>query len=162
MVGKNADYGVSVKVDTSEIEKLARGLGTYKSILPRSVSNSALKNAARPMLKSAQRLAPVGDRLKSKRAGATRRDLRIKAVAPADGESSRLLVGVSKNRGKAGRRTHFITRGFTDRGGRFHRARDFLKDAYDYTIEIVRDNYGREVLISFKKWALNNLPRGRS
>ncbi len=152
---------MSVKVDLSEMEKLARGLDTYRSILPRSVSDSALKRSSRPMLLSARRLAPVGDRLKDKRAGATRRDLRIKAVAPTGGENSRVLVGVSKNKGKVGRRTNLITRGFTDRGGRFHRARDFLKDAYDYTIEIVRDNYGREVLASFKKWAGKNLPKSR-
>ncbi|MCF0074478.1 hypothetical protein LZD49_28595 [Dyadobacter sp. CY261] len=152
---------MSVKVDLSELEKLARGLATYWSILPKSVSNTALRTAARPMLKSAQRLVPVGDRLKSKRAGATKRGLRIKIVQPATDENSRVLVGVSKNKGEAGRRTNLITRGFTDRGGRFHRARDFLKDAYDYTIEIVRDNYGREVLVSFKKWALKNLPRGK-
>lgn len=152
---------MSVKVDMSEMEKLARGLDTYRSILPRSVSDSALRRSARPMLLSARRLAPVGDRLKDKRAGATRRDLRIKTVAPADGENSKVLVGVSKSKGKAGWRTNLITRGFTDRGGRFHRARDFLKDAYDYTIEIVRDNYGREVLSSFKKWASKNLPKRR-
>jgi len=152
---------MSVKVDTSELEKLARGLETYRLILPRSVSDSALRRSARPMLLSARRLAPVGDRMKDRRAGATRRDLRVKAVAPAAGEKSRVLVGVSKSKGKVGRRTNLITRGFTDRGGRLHRARDFLKDAYDYTIEIVRDNYGREIFISFKKWAAKNLPKGR-
>lgn len=152
---------MSIKVNTSELEKLARGLETYKSILPRSVADSALKRSARPMLLSARRLAPQGDRLKDARAGATRRDLRIKAVRPVGDENSRVLVGVSKSKGKVGRRTNLITRGFTDRGGRFHRARDFLKDAYDYTIEIVRDNYGREVLSSFKKWARKNLPKSR-
>ncbi|ACT96703.1 hypothetical protein [Dyadobacter fermentans] len=152
---------MSVKVDTSELEKLARGLETYKSIVPRSVSDSALRISARPMLLSARRLAPVGDRLKNKRAGATRRDLRIKAVKPVGEENSRVLVGVSKSKGKVGRRTNLITRGFTDRGGRFHRARDFLKDAYDYTIEIVRDNYSREIFTSFKKWASKNLPKSR-
>ncbi|KQS33969.1 hypothetical protein [Dyadobacter sp. Leaf189] len=161
-----------IQINADELLKLATGLDQYKSIMPKSVSTQALRNAVRPMFRSAQRLAPSG-RVVSKsgwgknkgpefaRGGATRRDIRIKLVPARGQETARVIVGVSKKSGKVGWRTHFITRGFTDRGGRFHRPDNFLQNAYDYTIEIVRTSFQKEVLLSFRKWARRNLPKGR-
>lgn len=161
-----------IKIDANDLLKLADGLGTYKSIMPKSVASSALRKSVRPMYNSAQRLAPKG-RVVARdgwgkykgpdyaRGGMTRRDVRIKMVPPVADESARAVVGVSKKKGKVGWRTHFITQGFTDRGGRFHRGKNFLEDAFEFTIGIVRDNFNREVLLSFQKWARRNLTKGR-
>lgn len=161
-----------IKIDAKELLKLADGLAAYKNMMPKSVANSALRKSVRPMYNSAQRLAPKGRVIsregwgKNKgpeyaRGGITRRDVRIKMVPAGRDESARAVVGVSKKKGKVGWRTHFITRGFTDRGGRKHRGRNFLQDAFDYTIEIVRDNFTREALLSFRKWARRYLPKGK-
>lgn len=154
-----------ITVNTDEVKKLERGLSQYQSILPKSVAASALKKATRPMVKMAKAEAPVG---KSKnvlggnsRGGATRRDTRVKVVPVESGEIARLIIGVSKKRDKVGWRTHFITRGFTDRGGKRHAANDFLKRAYEATIGAARAEYATEILIAFKKWAQKNLPQGR-
>lgn len=161
-----------IKIDASEMEVLSRGLDRYKTIFPKANSTQALKRAARPMLRSAQRLAPTGRRVSRSgwgsktgsqytRGGATIRDLRIKVDPVKREDVSRVMVGVSRAKGKVGWRTNLITRGFTDRGGRFHRPNNFLQAAYDYTIDIVRANYSGELLLSFRKWALKNLPQGR-
>ncbi|QRQ99714.1 hypothetical protein [Dyadobacter sandarakinus] len=152
-----------VKIDTKELDKLAKGLSRYESVVPRSVKNTALRRSSKPMLDAAKKEAPVGRAISGRNneegGGATRSDLRIKAVKPEPGEDSRVLVGVSKRRGKVGWRTHFITRGFTDRGGKRHAPNDFLKRAYESTIEAVGALYKEEILIAFKKWADKNLPR---
>jgi hypothetical protein len=161
-----------IKIDASELIKLSKGLEQYKSIFPKSASTQALKKSVRPMFRSAQRLVPTGRRVAASgwgekkgsdyaRGRATARDLRIKLVPAKGNESARVLIGVSKAKGRVGWRTHFITRGFTDRGGRFHRGKDFLQNAYDYTIDIVKDNFNGELLLFFRKWAKRNLPQGR-
>ena len=95
------------------------------------------------------------------RGGATRRDMRILIVPGVGNEVSRAVIGVSQKKGKVGWRTHFITRGFSDRSGRFHKGRDFLKSAFDLTYGISKGIFAREVLVSFQKWAKRNLPQGK-
>jgi hypothetical protein len=159
-------------VDAKELAELEKGLRLYDSILPKIVANRALKNATRPMQQSARRLAPVGSTIaydgmgKRKgasfaRGGTTRRDVRFRFETSYDKAVTKGMVGVSRLKTKVGWRTHFITTGWKDRGGKRHRGKNFLQDAYTYTIDFARDNYAKETLLSFRKWAQRNLPKGR-
>jgi len=161
-----------IKIDAEDLKKLARGLDAYQSMMPKTVASSALRRSVRPMSQEARRLAPKGKVKSSEgwgkykgpeyaRGGVTRRDVRTKMVPGVAGESARAVIGVSKKKGKVGWRTHFITQGFTDRGGRFHSGKNFLENAFESTIGVVRDNFGKEVLLSFQKWARRVLPKGK-
>ena len=163
-----------IEVDVKDLYKLEAGLKHYDSILPKSVAASAFRNATKPMVKASKDFAPVGGR-KSKngwgkrtgpeyrRGGATKRDVRFKMVPSKvnAGEVSKALIGVSMKKGKSGWRTHFITSGFTDRGGRKHAGKNFLQTAFDTTIGEVSASYAKEMVGAFQKWAKRNLPQGR-
>lgn len=163
-----------IKIDVSELDRIEKGIRQYNSIMPQSVANSAFRIATRPMVQKVRSLAPVGSR-KSKngygtrtgpdyrRGGATRRDVRIKLVPSKvnAGEVTRALIGVSSKKGKVGWRTHFITRGFTDRSGRKHVGNDFLQQAFDASIDSVKAAYGQQMATCFYKWAKKTLPQGR-
>lgn len=159
-------------VDAKELAELEKGLRLYDSILPKSVANQALKRATRPMQQSARRLAPVGDTIapdgmgkhrgvRYARGGTTRRDVRFRLEPSYDRAITKGMVGISRLKTKVGWRTHFITTGYKDRGGNRHRGKNFLQDAYNYTIDFTRENYAKETLLSFRKWAQRNLPKGR-
>lgn len=111
----------------------------------------ALKTAVKPMAARVVAEAPRGkgnlrvslsrNRGRSnnyRRAGATKEDVRIKAVSDKLGEA-KVLVGVSKKSGKVGWRTHFITQGVAGK----HRIapNDFLTRAFNATIAGVRATY---------------------
>lgn len=157
-----------ISIDARELQQLDRGMSRYRNAVPKSVSNGALRKALRPMFRAAQAEVPVGkgsERISLKRRGATandyrrggstKRDLRIKAVRAEGDEITRLILGVSKKRGKVGWRTHFITGG-TERMGR----NDFLQRAYDQTIAEVSMIYSRELYDRFMEWGRQNLPQG--
>lgn len=153
-----------ITLDAKDLFKLREGFARYQNAIPKSVAQGALRAAAKPMLDSARRLAPVGgDRMmKGKgqvRGGATRRDMRILSVNPEGVEITRIAVGVSGKSNAVGWRTHFITRGFTDRGGVFHKKRDFLQDAHDYTIDVVEDKFYKALFTRFVEWGRLNLPQ---
>jgi len=156
-----------IDIDVSELVALEKGLARYESVLPRSVAGSALRTAAKPMYQAARAGVPVGKKGNVQtgalaRGGATRRDMRMKIVSGTQhGEVARVLIGVSKKTGKVGWRTHFITRGFTDRSGKKHGPNDFLKVAFDATIITVQSTFGKLMALSFQKWARNNLPQGK-
>lgn len=152
-----------ITLDAKDLFKLRDGFARYQSAIPKSVALGALRNSARPMLDSARRLAPIGEdrtvKKTSVRGGATRRDMRILSVKQEGNEIARIAVGVSGKSGKVGWRTHFITRGFTDRGGSFRRGQDFLQDTYDYTFDIVEDKFYRALFTRFIQWGKENLPQ---
>lgn len=156
-----------ITLDATELMKLNSGFERYGHILPKSVVNKALKDAAQPMLRSARSLSPVGSKIAyttkggtdQDRGGATRRDVRLRIVKSEGEEISRLLIGVSQKSGKVGWRTHFITTGYTDPSGGWHRGRDFLNEAYDNTIEIVRNSFYKTLFEGVVKWGKQNLPQ---
>ena len=163
-----------IRVDVKDLHKLEAGLRQYDSILPKSVASSAFRNATRPMVKAAKAAAPVGKRKSANgwgkkkgpeiaRGGITKRHVRIQMIPSKinAGEVSRALIGVSMRKGKVGWRTHFITTGFTDRGGRKHPGRNFLETAFNSSIAQVAGSYAREMGAAFQKWAKRNLPQGR-
>lgn len=161
-----------ITADTNELKRLEEGLRQYESILPKSVAGQALKKSSRPMEQSARRLAPVGNVVnatgwgkhrgpKYARGGTTRRDVRFKFDKSEDKALTRAMIGVSRISTKVGWRTQFYTAGYTDRGGNRHRGKNFLQDAYNFTIDFVRLNFAKESLLSFQKWAKRNLPQGR-
>lgn len=133
---------MKLTVDLRELDQLAITLRDARSIYPKSVVSAALKEAAKPMLVAAKQEAPVGNRRRyasnsntsgsMDRGGATRRDIRLKAVT-FKGGSVGVLVGVSKKRGRVGWRTQFITR-----GTKFMRRNDFLERAFNRTFDLVR------------------------
>lgn len=156
-----------ISIDAKQLQQLDRGMSRYRNAVPKRVTDGALRKALRPMLRAAQAEVPVGkgnERVSLKRrgatandfrrGGATKRDLRIKAVRAEGDEITRLIVGVSKKKGKVGWRTHFITRG-TKRT----RKNDFLQRAYDSTIAEVSMIYQRELYERFMEWGRQNLPQ---
>lgn len=170
---------MKIILNADQLTKLDATLQRYQHMLPPSVAANALRKSARPMFRAAKDLVPVSNdgreyvRLRregwsvhadanvGRRGGATRRDLRIKAVKGEHGEVGRVLVGVSQKNGKVGWRTHFITTGFTDKNGRKHTGNNFLKQAYDQTIGEVKLIFSQELYIEFQKWGKKNLPQGR-
>jgi len=154
-----------ITIDAKDLLKLAKGMETYRNAVPKSIAVKALREAIKPMLTATKNLAPVGSvvnysgRAGTERGGATRRDVRIRFVKEEGQEIARVLVGVSAKKGKVGWRTHFITRGFTDRGGNFHRGQDFLKEAYDNTFDIVQAKFYKALFDGFIKWGKENLPQ---
>lgn len=157
-------------VDAKELMKLNQGFEKYRNAIPTSTTNAALARSARPLLNSARQLAPIGTVRSNgwgkytgpdyRRGGrATQRDVRIKRVTPEGEEVARILVGVSDKSGHVGWRTHFITKGWKDRGGKWHKGKDFLQDAYDYTFEIVQTTFYKELFSNLVKWGKLNLPQ---
>ena len=153
-------------VDAKELMQLNQGFEKYRNAIPPTVAKKALREAAQPMLRSARSLAPVGrvidykrDRIDQSRGGATRRDMRMMFVKEEGEEIARVIIGVSQKSGKVGWRTHFITKGYTDRGGGFHRGKDFLGEAHEHTIDIVQNNFYKLLFEGFVKWGQQNLPQ---
>ncbi|WP_234734501.1 hypothetical protein [Tellurirhabdus bombi] len=136
---------INYRADFTELNNLA--ISFYRgaqNLFPRGVTNGAMREAAKPMLRGAIQEAPVsgGGRQRIslrhrgrnaneyRRGGATRRDLRTKTVSPSGDEASRIIVGVSSKSGHVGWRTHFRTR-----PNKQNRTMDnFLQRAYDQTI----------------------------
>jgi hypothetical protein len=161
-----------MNVDAREWSALAEKMRRYESIMPRSVADGALRESAKEMLTTAKSLAPrsgkkiyipkskIGAKNKNdkliegsyRRGGATRKDLRIRTVKGQGKEIGRVLVGVSKKADKVGWRTHFITRGYTDRGGKKHAGRDFLKPAFTQHIDEARQKFKDTLETRFKAW----------
>ena len=163
-----------IRIDISELYRLEKGLNQYRTVLPASVAKTAFRKSLRPMLQKVKSGAPVGKRKAPNgwgkrtgreyaRGGFTRRDARIKLIPSKinAGEVARGFVGISSKKNKVGWRTHFITTGYTDRGGKRHAGSDFLERAYNSTIEITRNSFGKEMASSFQKWAKRNLPQGK-
>jgi hypothetical protein len=154
-----------ITLDSKELAALSAGFSRYEAAIPRSVAAGALRESAKPMLNAARSAAPVGKpgkkalRADYRRGGATRKDLRIRAVKGEGKEIGRVLVGVSQKKGKVGWRTHFITRGYTDRGGTKRPGRDFLKTAYDAKFAEVSADFQRKLYDRFQQWAKTNLPQ---
>ena len=157
-------------VDAKELMRLNQGFEKYQNAIPTSTTNAALAKSARPLLNSARALAPVGDIRTNgwgKRKGPeykrgdriTQRSVRLKRIRPKGLEVARIMVGVNESPGYVGWRTHFITRGWKDRSGRFHKGKDFLQDAFDYTFETVQNTFYKELFTSFVKWGKLNLPQ---
>lgn len=147
-----------IKVDTKDLENLAKGLSRFKEIMPNSVANQALRKSVAPMLRATRSEVPVGN-IKGgegyyETGGTTRRDLRIRIVKGVGEESSRAIIGVSKKKGKVGWRTHFITQGTSKM-----EANPFLERAYNSTIEEVKRIFQGEFVQSFNRWAGRNLPK---
>lgn len=160
-------------------------MGKYGSIMPTAKVNSALRRVTKPMLRRTQAEVPVahagrehnplraGQRAVKRgsnpnylrRGGATRRDLRIKAVKPEPSEIGRVLVGVNKKSGHVGWRTIFITRGTKIRRNKKGQNRgkmspdNFLQRSYDSTIDGVRVDFLREYREAFVKWARSTWPQ---
>ena len=175
---------IQVGFDTKEVDKIEKAMSRYSKIFPQNKANAVLRKAVRPMLMAAFVEVPVskGDErvsLKSARGaikkgynpnylrqgGATRRDLRIKSVAPKGDELGRILVGVSKKASKVGWRTPFITHGTKERRTRGGRStgkvapNNFLQRAYDQTISMVRTDFQKAYREAFVQWAKQNLPQ---
>lgn len=174
-----------ITIDTRDIDKLTEAMGKYSGIMPNSKANSVLRKSVRPMLMKTKAEVPVQTdgqeriRISSARKaigrnsdpnylrqhGATRRDLRTKAVKAEAGEVGRVIVGVNKRRGKVGWRTPFITRGTgirrTKRGANRGRmtANDFLQRSYDQTIDFVRQDFLKEYREAFAAWARATWPQ---
>ncbi len=152
-----------ITLDAKELMKLNEGFKKYGAAIPQSVAKKALRDAAQPMLTATRNNAPVGGVINysgtSHRGGATRRDVRMMFAKIEGEEIARVLIGVSMKSGKVGWRTHFITKGYTDRGGSFHRGKDFLTEAYDNTIGIVQDNFYKTLFSGLVKWGKENLPQ---
>lgn len=159
-----------ITLDAKELMKLNEGFKKYGAAIQPAVAKKAFREAARPMLTATRNLVPVGSVIapmgwgKNKgpafaRGGYTRRDVRLKFVPPIGDEVARVAIGVSKAGSDVGWRTHFITRGWTDRGGTFHRGKDFLTEAYDNTIEVVQDNFYKTLFSNLLKWGKENLPQ---
>jgi HK97 gp10 family phage protein len=177
---------VRVTIDTTDITKLTEAMKRYGGIMPTTKANQALRKSARPMLLMARAEVPVwqGERERVslatgraaikrgsnpnnyRKGGATKRDLRLKAVAPKRDEIARVLVGVSKRSGKVGWRTHFIEQGtkprYTKNGRRYRgsiRANPFLNRSYTQTIDMVRTDFGAAYREAFIKWAKATWPQ---
>lgn len=154
-----------ITVDAKELMKLNAAFAQYTKAIPKNVAVKALRESIKPMFTASRNLAPIGNvvnysgRPGMERGGATRRDVRIRFVKEEGSEIARVLVGVSSKSGKVGWRTHFITRGFTDRGGKFHGPDNFLQEAFDNTIDIVQDKFYRSLFDGFVKWGKENLPQ---
>lgn len=155
-----------ITYDAKQLMELNSKFAKYQNAILPSLAKKALREAAQPMLRSARNLVPIGGQIAYKkggsdqdRGGATRRDLRIQFVKVEGQEVARLLVGVSQKSGKVGWRTHFVTRGWTDRGGGKHRGKNFLQEAHDNTIEIVQDSFYKTLFAGLVKWGKENLPQ---
>ena len=157
-------------VDARELMQLNAGFEKYQNAIPTATTNAALARSARPMLSAAKNLAPVGRIISSgwgdkkgpeyKRGDAiTQRSVRLKRIRPKGLEVARIMVGVNDSPGYVGWRTHFITRGWRDRSGRFHKGKDFLQQAFDSTFEEVQDTFYKELFTSLVKWGKLNLPQ---
>lgn len=176
---------INVVIDTTDIDRLAEAMKRYGGIMPTAKANQALRKSAKPMLSRAQTEVPVwrggrerislakgraaiarnSDPNYYRQGGATKRDLRIKAVNPRSKEIGRVLVGVSKKKGKVGFRTHWIEQGTSDRytKSRAYRgkikANPFLQRSYTATIDMVRTDFAAAYRLAFIKWAKATWPQ---
>ncbi|UFH52553.1 hypothetical protein [Spirosoma sp. KNUC1025] len=141
---------MQIKVDSSSLKPLMADLRRVGRALDFKTLGAALVGASKPAVRAVQQEAPVGHdghqrvslsrsrgrRNDYRRGGATRQDVRAKAVDGVGKEEVRVLIGVSKKRGKVGWRTHFITVGtirmranaFIDRG--VNRVIDQVKSSF--------------------------------
>lgn len=163
-MGTKNENSAMITLDAKELMKLNEGFKKYGAAIPPTVARSALREAARPMLTATRNLAPVGSKVSGEkggynRGGATRRDVRMMFSKVEGEEVARVFIGVSMKTGKVGWRTHFITKGWTDRSGTFHRGKDFLTEAYDNTIGVVQDNFYKTLFSNLVKWGRENLPQ---
>lgn len=176
---------IEFRINTQAMDQLGLAMKRYGQIMPTQKANNALRRSVKPMFRRAQSEVPVGRNGKEsislktarsalrrgsdpndyRRGGATRRDLRIKAVPPKAGEISRILVGVSQKRGKVGWRTPFITKGTkvrkTKKGANRGRvqANNFLQRAYSATYQGVVTDFQREYRAAFVQWAKSTWPQ---
>lgn len=151
---------MSVVIDISNLEKIARAAGKLKGEYGKTQLKGSMRKALTPMLRAVKSIVPVAyknkkstlgrDRFKRNtrdmaydRGGATKRDTRkmvVDAVGKVsygkDGAEVAGLVGTSQKRTKVGWRTKFITRGTKggkDRKGRNRKEQapnDYLGRAY--------------------------------
>lgn len=147
----------SFSVDDSQLRDFDKRLSRVGKVFDKTTTGKILRVALKPTLAATQRLAPVGQTKKKSgltyrsksgkvkrdgtydRGGATRRSARIRIVEGVGDETVRGLVGISKSRGKAGWRTHLITRVNAHR----RIAIDFLGQAERETQNDVIQNFGR-------------------
>lgn len=120
---------MNLTLDTRDMNRLDTLLATAGRYFTSQVAGQILAEAAKPMLIRVRNDTRV-------RSGATRRDARIRTVAGVNGEVTRVLVGISKRRGKSGFRTRFQVK-----GTRYQRANDFLSQAEAETAFLVRDRF---------------------
>lgn len=163
----------------SRVKRAAKG---FKTSMDKTALKVSMRKALRPMLQYSKVIVPVDKRVerhrrsylgidrKTKqrdmgydRGGATKRDLRIKAV-DAGGKMAYTnevvgLVGVSQKRRHVGWRTKWITRGRKagkDRIGRDFSAiepRDFLADAYQAKKGQLHESISKDVLKKTERFA---------
>jgi hypothetical protein len=166
---------MEVTVDFSSVQKLSNAISRYGRIMPTPKATAVLRKSASPMLRRAQSEVPVsmGGRMRTSlkhktlgaQGGATRRDLRIKSVQPNGAELARVIVGVSKRKGKVGWRALFILYGTkvrqTKSGANRGRvkANNFLLRAYSATFPGVAEDFQREFRVAFANWARANFPQ---
>jgi hypothetical protein len=162
-----------ISLDTKELMRLNKGFEKYQNAIPAATTNAALVKSARPMLNLVKQLVPIGDVISDDGWGArkgpdyrrgnrsTLRDVRISRIKPKGDEIARIMIGVNDKSGHVGWRTHFITHGWTDRGGSKHAGKDFLAQAYNSTIEEVQNTFYRELFTNLVKWGNANLPQGK-
>lgn len=139
---------MQMKLSQSGLSDLEIKLGKR---IPQSLSDNELTKdltaAAEPLRAQMVQEAPKGDGYERvslarsddyRRGGATRADVRTKAVRDNAGEI-KVLVGVSQEKGKVGWRTHFIVQGVAN----VYRipAKPFLDTAYEKTKNEVESLY---------------------
>lgn len=159
---------MEISYDLTSLRNLEANLMRLPFQLQERTMQAALSEAARPMKTRMVQEAPRGKgnlrvslsrrRGRSndyRRGGATRQDIRIRAVRDKVGEA-KVIVGVSKKSGKVGWRTHFITKGIA--GKRRIRPNDFLTRAFNQTIAQVTASLGqtieKKVLAAMKRLGL--------
>jgi HK97 gp10 family phage protein len=141
---------MDIQVDTSKIKALEADLKTVGRSLDRQTLGPALVDASKPAVEAVREDAPKGAGYQRvslshkrgrknayRRGGATKQDVRSKAVEGVGAEVVRVLVGVSKKSGKVGWRTIFLTLG-TKRGVR---ANPFIDRGVGRTINQVVNSF---------------------
>ena len=142
-------------VDTEELKLLAERILKLSKHLTFDENQSALNFAVKPVLEEMQRTVPVWKKKISfhtrtsrwrgapqsidpaySRGGATKQDLRIKNIRLSKSNEAKVIVGVSKKKGKVGWRTHFIIH-----GTKFMKANDFMIRSANSTIDMVEKRY---------------------
>jgi HK97 gp10 family phage protein len=156
---------MEILYDLTGLRNLEANLVRLPFQLQERTMQAALSEAAKPIKTRMVQEAPRGkgnQRVSLKRrsndyrrGGATRQDIRIRAVRDKVGEA-KVIIGVSKKSGKVGWRTHFITKGVA--GKRRIRPNDFLTRAFSQTIAQVTASLGqtieKKVLAAMKRLGL--------
>ncbi|MBD2705612.1 hypothetical protein IC229_33700 [Spirosoma sp. BT702] len=145
---------MAIRIDAQQLAQFDKDLAKAGRAFDYNVTATILRKSGKPMLAAAMTLVPIGSTFRYERGrnsgdssvggtydrgGATRRDLRLKVVSDAQGNAV-LLVGVNKNRGHVGWRTHLITRANKNR----RTPNDFLGKAESQTIDIVINSFGTD------------------